>query len=420
MSFTNNLKKAVASKAHAASQRMTMPSVVPTSVDLTETESEPVARPAMARKSSTQLGGGEVIPLQASTSKNTPFASSPHGTPLYAPTIGFQVDKMEIPSKKKKQKTDQDDGTTTTPLAGTISGTPPKSSDDHARNLQSSVNMGTAKVEEQASVTLVHAHKCPVPYCDGHNTGFETQTEAVEHARDAHGYDGNPLAWCLANMRNVLALDEQGKPVPKLNLDRAPASMTKSTKPGERIEMDSKSLSMPGLKPGSPEGFGTSMKRTSSTIEGNGLGVVARALTDAAELHKIDVVDPWTLVVVSRDAIGLAYAGIDTFNSIPSDESVTGPPQNTKSRVSSDASSTAAIRVTLEDWEPFPDSRLIGEEDEIGQPKFTTIVDVRNGDPWEQIDWNSPTGAFAGLDDDGTAERALLLQNFWEKMDQGE
>ena len=54
--------------------------------------------------------------------------------------------------------------------------------------------------------------KCPIPDCVHALIGFQTEEELSLHKKEVHAYNDNPLAFCLAQMRKALALDDQGNP----------------------------------------------------------------------------------------------------------------------------------------------------------------------------------------------------------------
>jgi len=375
--------------------------------------------PGMVRKPSTQksrAGGKSLVPSQDQVGFQI-GAASPHGAPVYHPTItGFQASNLAIPesvTKKRKQNQKSESSNNTPSLDASVAPTIP--SDQAQQKALAQAKTEQVKVAEPIPAKVVHPFKCPIPHCDFHHTGFESQDVVDKHAAEAHDYHGDPLAWCLANMQRALGLDSNGKilkdppkptdtkasdqtnaklAVPLMKKEMLTPAATPMSRAGTQqgMKMETTPINMlktpqMGFKPGSPESSGTAMKRTASAL--------INMPTPAAAPQKLPATpeDLWSKSLVSREAIAYVFSdleGFTTFENLPTPPPIVwaDTPESNKSSIPSDASTTSAVRVTMEEWDPFGIHKGLR-------------VKVTQDEEWNKIDFETRFGPRAGLDDDG-------------------
>lgn len=396
----------------------------------------------MARKPSTQKARA-AAKATAPSQVQPEFligAASPQGTPLYHSNTGFQAANLQLPPPKKRRQNDRSESLTSTPLLG-ITGAPTTAIpmvEQPPKTLPATAKAEIVKMEEAAPAKTIHPFKCPIPHCDLHVIGMESQGEVDKHAAEAHDYHGDALAWCLANMQRALGLDSNGKilkDAPKVTTDNStstdgkvadqassrlvvasvknemltpgatPMSRAPTTQAGIKVETPSNnSLKTPqtGFKPGSPETSGNAMKRTASVLVDN-----MRTPSTGAPKPQTPPEDLWAKSLVRPEAIAYAFSGLEGFTSF---ENIPSPPpvvwadtpesgESSASAVPSNRSSTtSAVRVTMADWDPF------------GVHKDQKVEVIPVDEEWTKMDFTERYGERAGLDDDPAEVEAA----FWK------
>lgn len=248
---------------------------------------------------------------------------SGHGAPVYAAPSQQANLNLKLPEKKRKA------GSATSPSPapeGVAVNT--KQGDEKA-----ALRPQPAQMIRQPSAPPDLPHKCPIPTCHHHLSGFGTQAEADQHAVQEHNYSGNALNWMLDNMKKLLCLGgddvkvvKSGNGVNGANGAKVVAARAISqgqagnTSVGMSRTATNATLKAPQaaelriqqglIKAGSPDGAATSIKRTVGAIdEGSAQGTSPKKVAISFE-------DTWTAALVTREAIHDVFSDLEGITDV--------------------------------------------------------------------------------------------------------
>ena len=376
-----------------------------------------------------------------------------HGAPVYDASLSSAKINLTLPEKKRKP------GQAASPSPG------PEVIVTKTVNKPATLKSANAPMGQQPSAAKDLPHKCPVPTCASHFSGFAGKAEADKHAADAHAYAGDSLEWMLAKMKvsfgvevdniprslakvvnekpatsfKIFSVGKDNKPI--LNMP-APAVTAKTSTNTLNKPTTSASTSMTGLKApsvdvtikkGSPEGAATSLKRTASAVDDKDV--------KGSPTKKVATIeDTWKAVPVSREAVHYVFSNIqgltDHLTSLFAEK--TGAQVKEKAPVNT---STDDMQIEMKDdlssfdlvnnngslpspppitWSESPDSNTVQKE--VPERKYEPWIEqiVANGQKYsnysatdDQMDWND-----SGLGIDSFADEWDPSQVWGDSMSQ--
>jgi len=351
-----------------------------------------------------------------------------HGAPVYDAALSSAKINLTLPEKKRKP------GQATSPSPGpevivTKSLTKPATS-----------TAASIPMTRQPSAVQDLPHKCPVPTCASHFSGFAGKVEADKHAAGEHAYAGNALEWMLAKMRVSFGVEVDNiprhlgkvvdeKPATDLKifnvgkdnkitvnmppstaastnaLKKPPTSTTKSGLKDSNVDVT--------VKKGSPEGAATSMKRTASAVED-------KDIKGSPTKKVATIVDTWKAVPIRREAVHYVFGNIEgitdalTLGTSPRAlaEKIPQAKEKASANTSSDdmqiekKDNLPSIEVPNNNgtcrspppitWSESPDSNTVQKE--VPEQKYEPWIEqvVANGEKYsnysttdKQMDWNN-------------------------------
>lgn len=295
-------------------------------------------KPSLQRKTGTK-------PPAAPTSAQAPYSfrtPPPHGTPVYAPT-DIPI-TLNLPANKKRKV--QDTTKPSTPQATASMNASQQSLTPSARAAASQA------VEQQLPAAPDLPFKCPIPDCDFEITGFQTPDERDQHASGVHGYKDDALEFCLAQMRKMLCLDEQGHASEKTKtvaikkeLKPTPSAFSKlATSPPAEL------FSTPKPQPPATTAIaadGASKKPTPDTKP-----------PSTPDAWTASAMSPSTLLAVFANLVEDPLASLEPSPTNPRGPSLPSPPLSTPGHTpDSDKDShpsEKSLSFDLLAWDPFP------------------------------------------------------------------
>jgi hypothetical protein len=307
------------------------------------------------------------------------------GAPLYAANQGSGM-SLKLPDKKKKPG----QGASPSPAPEIVM---TRAFDNKPANQKSAAN----PVVRQPPAAPKLPHKCFLPTCLQHISGFATQAEADKHAEDEHGFSGNYVSWMLLQMKTSLGVKEDvpaASPLPKLDdnlslnqllrplkgkgkaVQHVPAATTAAVQAPYGADLMARSTpnnatqSSPGakaqtsvVKQSSPTGGPTSLKRTADALDGSD----PQGSPTKKAAVSISTGESWSTSLVTREAIHHAFRDIEYLtdtNTIGPVYDLPRPPLVEGTIRKADSSNTQSelldIDVQLDGW-PSPPPVTFGE-----------------------------------------------------------
>ena len=305
-----------------------------------------IRRPSTQRRPSTKAP-------PAPTSGQPPFSfhtPPPHGTPLYAPSDIPMT--LNLPANKKRKA----------PLLQPQQVEAPVVTKDQA--------LGPAPQRSQPPKPAVQSIpsaqswplKCPIPDCMHASIGFQTEGELSLHKTEAHDYNDNPLAFCLAQMRKALALDGRGNPAAA---ETGKGGETMDTKPSLLPKFEINTPSAIIMSRGTPQ-QSSDFKASASAIQTpQTRSQVVKHNIKAERSPGAVTRDPWAASQIAPDTILAVFADVDPLpfaglsdavtKSMPGPSPPTSTPSNTPDSGKDSRPSEKSLSFDLRSWNPFPE-----------------------------------------------------------------
>jgi len=372
-----------------------------------------------------------------------------HGAPVYDSALSSAKINLTLPEKKRKP------GQAASPSPG------PEVVAIKPVDKPAALKSSNAPMAQPLSAIQNLPHKCPVPSCASHFSGFAGKAEADKHAADAHAYAGDSLEWMLSKMRVSFGVEVDNIPR-QLGavVDEKPATNFKIFSVGKDnkvtvnipasnaiVKTSTSALNKPfttttktglkaptttdvTIKKGSPEGAATSLKRTASAVDDKDVKGLPTKKVATIE-------DAWKAVPVSREAVHYVFSNIEgitdhlAFVSSETAQLKEKAPANTstddiQTETKDDSLSFAFTNnssfpspppIT---WSESPDSNTVQKE--VPEQKYEPWIEqiVANGEKYknytatdEQMDWND-----SGLGIDSFADEWDPSQVWGDSMSQ--
>jgi len=374
-----------------------------------------------------------------------------HGAPVYDAALSSAKINLTLPEKKRKP------GQAASPSPGPeVIAIKPV---DKPAALKSSI----APMAQPPSPMQSLPHKCPVPSCASHFSGFAGKAEADKHAADAHAYAGDSLEWMLSKMRVSFGVEVDNIPR-QLGavVDEKPATNFKIFSVGKdnkvtvnmpasnaMVKTSNSALNKPStsttsiglkaptttdvtIKKGSPEGAATSLKRTASAVDDKDV--------KGSPTKKVATIeDTWKAVPISREAVHYVFSNIEGItdhlsfvlgekigaqlkekaatNKLTDDMQTETKDDSFSFEFTNNSSFPSPPPIT---WSESPDSNTVQKE--VPEQKYEPWIEqiVANGEKYEnynatdeQMDWND-----SGLGIDSFADEWDPNQVWGDSMSQ--